>query len=148
MMGQQVLGAASKPPPARFQQAAAAVLGGNYSKPAAVTTEERRYTLTGIGAVGLPPAAPYRGQSLNTSNNVYGAHHTSTGALGGRGVTAGAAAILKESFQTGGGGYSNTYNVPAPKIATINVRVSSIKHNENRILYRITEFEVYWPYIT
>lgn len=106
MMGQQVLNQNQPPKPptgGRFQQAGAAVLGGTGYNKQSPPVEERRYT---VG--GLPPSNP-RGQSLNNSNaNLY-----TTGA--NRGGTA------QDPF--GPGKY--TYNVPAPKIATINVRVSS-----------------------
>lgn len=113
MMGQHVMnsGAAQKPP-ARFQNAAAAVLGtSNYNKPAAAmlnSTDDRRFT---VGAAGMLPPSGYRGQSIG--------YH--------RGGTGGGIGASHDPFGTAGpagSSYANAYNVPAPKIATINVRVS------------------------
>lgn len=71
-------------------------------------TEDRRYT---VGPSGMPPTGNTRGHSLQNSNML----------TGGRGGTAqGIADMLG-----GGGNYTQGYNVPAPKIATINVRVSA-----------------------
>ena len=73
----------------------------NYAKPAvAITSDDRRYAIGGAG-VALPPSG-YRGQSLSYP----------------RGGTGGAAAT--DPF---GNAYNKQYNIPAPKIATINVRV-------------------------
>lgn len=84
-------------PPARFQHAAAAVLGNtNYNaKPAVANITSDRY-----GGGVLPPSG-YRGGSLSYP----------------RGGTGGA--VREDPFT-----YNQHYNVPAPKIATINVRVS------------------------
>jgi hypothetical protein len=105
MMGQQVLNQNQPPKPptgGRFQQAGAAVMGSTGLRQA----EERRYTV----GPGLPPTGNTRGHSLHNSNLM----------TGGRGGTAhGINDIL------GAGNYMNGYNVPAPKIATINVRVSA-----------------------
>jgi len=69
-------------------------------------TEERRYTV----GPGLPPTGNTRGHSLHNSNLM----------TGGRGGTAQG---INDILGGGGGNYMNGYNVPAPKIATINVRV-------------------------